>query len=100
MKRIPYETNQNNPQVKAYKAAVEKGRKDHHVVYKDDSWGVIRGDAHRPLETFNTQEEAIQKAKSIARSQGTAVYIHGVDGKIREREDYESVPFPPRNTIH
>lgn len=91
MRRIPYITNQNNPQVRAYKEAAEKGRKDHHVVYKGDSWRVIRGDAYRSLETFNTREEAIQRAKSIARSQGTAVYIHGVDGKIREREDYENV---------
>lgn len=98
MKRIIYKTNQNDPQVKAYKEAVEKGRKDHHVVYRDDSWRVIRGDAERPIETFSTQVEAIKRAKSIARSQGTAVYIHGVDGRIREREIYESDPFPPRDT--
>lgn len=91
MKRIPYKTNQNNPQVRAYKEAVEKGRKDHHVVYKDDAWEVTRGDTHRPLERFNTQEEAINRAKSIARSQGTAVYIHGIDGRIRERENYDNV---------
>lgn len=100
MKRIPYKTNQNDPQVKAYKEAVEKGRKDHHVVYKEDSWIVIRGDAQRPLNTFNTQEEAIKRAKSIARSQGTAVYIHGVDGRIRERENYDNDPFPPRDATH
>lgn len=97
MKRILYKTNQNDPVVIAYKEAVEKGRKDHHVIYKDDSWGVIRGDAQRPLETFSTQEEAIKRAKSIAKSQGTAVYIHGVDGRIREREIYESDPLPSRD---
>ena len=90
MKRIIYKTNQNNPQVKAYKEAVEKGRQDHHVVYKDDEWKVITGGAERPLETFRTQEEAVERAKSIARSQGTAVYIHGIDGRIREREIYGS----------
>ncbi len=88
LSRFPYKTNQNNPLVRAYKEAVEKGRQDHHVVYKDDLWRVIRGDAQRPLETFSTQEEAIKRAKLIARSQGTAVYIHGVDGRIRERESY------------
>ncbi|MBU0999964.1 DUF2188 domain-containing protein, partial [Patescibacteria group bacterium] len=81
-----YKTDQNDPQVKAYKEAVEGGRQDHHVVYKDDLWRVIRGGVQRPLGTFSTQEEAIKRAKIIARSQGTAVYIHGVDGRIRERE--------------
>ncbi|MBI2196553.1 DUF2188 domain-containing protein [Candidatus Daviesbacteria bacterium] len=100
MKKIFYKTNQNDPQVRAYKEAVERGRQDHHVVYKDDSWRVIRGDAQRPLETFSTQEEAIKRAKLIARSQGTAVYIHGVDGRIRERESYGNDPFPPRNVTH
>lgn len=90
MKKIFYKTNQNNPQIRAYKEAVEKGMKDHHVVYKDDSWRVIRGGSERATETFDTQEEAIERAKSIARSQGTAVYIHGVDGRIRERESYEA----------
>lgn len=92
MKRIIYKTNQNDPQIRAYKEAVERGRQDHHVVYKDDLWRVIRGDTQRPLETFSTQQEAIKRAKFIARSQGTAVYIHGVDGRIRERENYENAP--------
>ncbi|GEM_PF-177387 len=100
MKKIFYRTNQNDPQVRAYKEAVEKGKRDHHVVYKEDSWRIIRGGAERPIEMFGTQQEAIERAKSIARSQGTAVYIHGVDGRIRERESYERGPFPPRDTTH
>lgn len=100
MKRITYRTNQNDPHVRAYKEAIEKGRKDHHVVYKDDSWRVVRGDSQRPLEVFNTKEEAIRRAKSFARDQGTAVYIHGADGRIRERENYERVSFPPNDTTH
>lgn len=97
MRKRYYKIDQNNPQIKAYKEAVEKGRKDHHVVYKEDSWRLIRGDAQKPLEIFNTQEEAIMRAKSIAKSQGTAVYIHGIDGRIRAREDYGN-PFTPNNT--
>ena len=100
MKKVFYRTNQNNPQIKAYKEAVERGKRNHHVVYKEDSWKVVRGGSERAIETFGTQQEAIARAKSIARSQGTAVYIHGVDGRIRERETYERDPFPPRDTTH
>lgn len=100
MKKIFYKTNQNDPQVKAYKEAVEKGKLDHHVVYKEDSWKVIRGGSERAIETFGTQHEAIARAKSIAQNQGTSVYIHGVDGRIRETESYENDPFPPRDREH
>ena len=94
MKKVFYKTNQNNPQIKAYKEAVEKGLKDHHVVYKDDSWKVIRAGSVRAIQTFGTQQEAITKAKSIAQNQGTAVYIHGMDGRIRETESYERDSLP------
>lgn len=100
MKKIIYKTNQDDPQIRAYKEAVEKGRQDHHVVYKEDSWVVTQGGAQRPIDTFGTQQEAIAKAKSIAQAQGTAVFIHGVDGRIRETESYESNPFPPQDSNH
>lgn len=90
MKKIIYRTNQNDPQIRAYKEAVEKGRRDHHVVYREDSWIIIQGGAQKPIDMFGTQQEAIEKAKSIAQTQGTSVFIHGVDGRIRETESYES----------
>lgn len=96
MKKIIYQTNQNDPQVRAYKEAVEKGKRDHHVVYKEDLWMVIQGGAQKPIDTFDTQQEAIAKAKSVAQNQGTAVFIHGVDGRIRETESYDKDPFPLR----
>jgi uncharacterized protein YdaT len=100
MKKIFYKTNQNNPQIRAYKEAVERGKRDHHVVYKDESWKVIRGGSERAIETFETQHEAIARAKYIAQNQGTSVYVHGVDGRIRETESYENDSYPPRNTAH
>lgn len=93
MKKVFYKTDQNNPQIRAYKEAVERGKLDHHVVYKGDSWKIIRGGSEKALETFGTQQEAIARAKSIAQSQGTAVYIHGIDGRIRETESYEKQPL-------
>ena len=99
MKKIMLKTNQNNPEVKADKQAVEKGKQDHHVVYKENSWMVIRGGSNKAVDAFGTQQEAIDQAKSIAQTQGTSVYIHGVDGRIKETESYENNPFPPQNVI-
>lgn len=98
MKKTILRTNQNDPQIKAYKEAVEKGRKSQHVVPSQSGWAVIAGDSDKPLNTFGTQQEAIEIAKSIARNSGASVYIHGIDGRIREREDYDSNLFPPKDS--
>lgn len=100
MKKTILITNQNDPQIKAYKEAVEKGKKNHHVVPAQGGWVIIGGGAGKPIDTFGTQHEAIEKAKSIAQNSGTSVYIHGSDGRIRETESYERDKFPPQDTIH
>lgn len=99
MKKTILRINQNDPQIKAYKEAVEKGKKSQHVVPNQNGWVVIGGGTERHADTFGTQQEAIERAKSIAQSQGTAVYIHGTDGRIRDMESYDSDPFPPQDTV-
>lgn len=99
MKKKILKVNQNNPQIKAYKEAVEKGRKSQHVVPNNGSWSII-GEGIAGPSTFGTQQEAIEHAKSIAQNSGTSVYIHGVDGRIRETESYEREVFLPQDSIH
>lgn len=88
MKKVLYKTNQNNPVVRAYKKAVESGKKNQHVLPKGNEWVVKRADSERASQVFDTQQEATSYAESIARSQGTAVFVHGIDGRIRDVRDY------------
>lgn len=88
MKKIKYQTDQNNPQVKAYKEAVAKGMKNQHVVPRDDGWAVKKMGATKASAVFNTQQDAIEHANRIAKNQGSAVFIHGKDGRIRDRKDF------------
>ncbi len=70
--------------------------KNQHVVPSGDKWGV-RGEGNSRLtSTFDTQKEAIQVAREIARNQHSELFIHGSDDKIRERNSYGNDPFPPR----
>ena len=87
MKRIPLKTDQNNPAIRAYKEAVEKGKKDQHIFPKKNGWIVKNLLSDKASQTFGVQQEATKYAQSIA-SQGTAIFIHGVDGRIQERIDY------------
>lgn len=87
MKKIPLRTNQNNPAIQAYKQAVEKGRKDQHILPSDDGWVVKNLLSGMSSQTFGTQQEATIYAKSTINS-GASIFIHGVDGRIIDRRDY------------
>lgn len=67
-----------------------------HVVPNGGKWSVRRSGASRASGTFGTQQEAITKATEIARNQKTELYIHGRDGRIRERNSYGQDPHPPK----
>lgn len=60
-------------------------KKGQHVVPSGDKWSVVRAGAARASGIYKTQKEAIEKATDIARNQQTELYIHGRDGRIRER---------------
>ena len=70
--------------------------KGQHVVPRGGRWSVRRAGAARASSTFDTQAEAIERARDLAKSQGTEVYIHSKDGRIRERNSYGNDPYPPK----
>ncbi|MBL8577106.1 MAG: DUF2188 domain-containing protein [Mesorhizobium sp.] len=71
-------------------------KKGQHVVPNGGKWSVRQSGASRATGTYATQGEAIERARSIARNQGTELYIHGRDGRIRERDSYNKDPYPPK----
>lgn len=71
-------------------------KKGQHVVPNRGKWSVRRAGASRATGTYGTQEEAIERARDIARNQGTELYVHGRDGRIRERSSYGRDPHPPK----
>jgi len=87
MKKIPYNTDQNNPAIQAYVEAVEKGKKDQHILPRENGWVVKNLLSERVSQTFDTREEAITYADLHA-SQGTATFIHGQNGLIIDRKYY------------
>lgn len=71
-------------------------KKGQHVVPSGSKWSVRRAGAIRASGTYSTQQEAIEHAKRLARTQRTELYIHGEDGRIRERNSYGADPRPPK----
>jgi len=71
-------------------------KKGQHVVPNGNNWSVRKAGAARSSGTFSTQTAAVDVARARARSQGTELYIHGRDGRIRERSSYGNDPLPPK----
>jgi hypothetical protein len=40
---------------------------------------------------------AIEHGRSIAKAQKAEFYIHGRDGRIREKDSYGKDPYPPKD---
>ncbi len=71
-------------------------RRDQHVVLHDDGWAVRGAGSERATSVHDTQREAIDVGRKIAQNQHTELFIHGRDGRIRERDSHGRDPFPPR----
>lgn len=67
-----------------------------HVVPRPDGWAVIKSDGSRASSKHNTQKEAIDAGRELARKQETELVIHRRDGQIREKDSYGNDPFPPK----
>lgn len=70
--------------------------KSQHVVPSGNRWSVLTSGASRASAIYSTQSEAIEIARAKARKAGTELYIHGKDGRIRERFSYGRDPYPPK----
>lgn len=84
--------------VKAEAADCEYAMTQQHVVRHGDGWAVRRGGSERVTEGFDTQAEAIARAREISINQGAELIIHGRDNLIREHRSYGNDPCPPRDT--
>ena len=71
-------------------------KKGQHVVPSGAGWSVKKAGSSRASSTHPTQADAIDAGRRVAKNQGTELYIHGTDGRIRERNSYGNDPHPPK----
>ena len=69
--------------------------KGQHVAPRDGKWAVRKAGSERVTRHYDTQREAIDAAREIARKQRTEVFVHDRGGRIRKRTSGGNDPFPP-----
>ncbi len=71
-------------------------KRNQHIVPHEGGWAIRGAGSQRATSLHRTQREAIDTGREIARKQGTELFIHGRDGRIRERDSHGNDPFPPK----
>ncbi len=71
-------------------------KRNQHIVPHEEGWAVRGAGSQRATSLHRTQREAIDAGREVARNQRTELFVHGRDGRIRERESHGNDPFPPR----
>ena len=69
-----------------------------HITKKNGEWRVIGEKNKKATKKFATQKEAIDYGRKVAINQQSELVIHGVNGKIRDKDSYGNDPNPPRDT--
>lgn len=72
------------------------GKNQHVVPHPEGGWQIKGEGNSRATVRTSTQQEAIERARSIARNQGSELIIHRSNGTIREKDSHGRDPFPPK----
>lgn len=67
-----------------------------HVVPGNNGWKVKQAGCQRSSGNFATQKQAIDRGRELAIKGGKELAIHGLDGKIRQKNSYGNDPYPPK----
>lgn len=70
--------------------------KNQHVVPHADGWAVKGAGNSRATSVHETQSQAIQEARGIAKNNHSELLVHGRNGQIRERDSFGNDQCPPK----
>ena len=72
-------------------------KKDQHVLPNKSGWAV-RGEGNsRNTKITRTKENAVIRAKEIAKNKKSELIIHNKDGKISDKDSFGNDPHPPKD---
>lgn len=70
------------------------------VVRRGPDWAVVRDNGKRASGVFDTQAEAIDAGRQIAKNNETELRIQGLDTRWRSVDSYGNDPNPPTDREH
>ena len=74
--------------------------KNQHVSPKGDQWQVKGAGNQKATKLFDTQKEAEEYGRQIAKNQNSELITHNKQGRIRSKDSYGPDPCPPKDKEH
>ncbi len=76
--------------------------KNIHVTHRkdEDKWAVIGEGDSRASSLHDTQGDAIEAGRGIARNNKSELVIHDRQNLIRDKDSYGNDPYPPKDRKH
>ncbi|WP_422359324.1 DUF2188 domain-containing protein [Reichenbachiella sp.] len=72
-------------------------KKNIHVLTSSNgNWAVKKEGALLASKIASTQKDAIRQARELAIANKSEMLVHGIDGKIRQKNSYGNDSFPPK----
>lgn len=72
------------------------GKNIHVTNHSQGGYQVKSSGSSKAYRRTETQREAIEIGRELARNQHSELVIHGRDEKIRQKNSYGNDPFPPK----
>lgn len=76
------------------------GKNQHVTKHPGGGWQVKGSGNEKATKVTDTQKQSIDVAKEIAKHQKSEVVIHGMDGRIRDKDSYGNDPSSIKDTKH
>lgn len=70
--------------------------KNQHVTPHGNQWQVKGAGNQKATAVTQTQQQAINIARDIAKNQKSELVIHGQNGQIRQKDSFGNDPYPPK----
>ena len=70
--------------------------KNQHVTPHGNQWQVKGAGNKKATAVTQTQQQAINIARDIAKNQKSELVIHGQNGQIRQKDSFGNDPYPPK----
>jgi hypothetical protein len=72
------------------------GASRHVIVNPKGGWSVSQSGAARASRVFQTQADAVRYATSVAKKEGTNLYVHRKDGTVSRKDSFGPNPDSSR----
>lgn len=76
------------------------GRNQHITHNPNGGWNVLGAGNTKPTKILPTKQDAINYGRIIAKNQGSELVIHGLNGKIQDKDSYGNDSCPPKDRVH